>query len=253
MFRTFKKSLTYCIINFSNNEYMLIHINSPFFVNDWRANTPWPDEDHDNLKYVVVYEENVVFGVAFHAQFSRKTKLPIQAYYDQERTTYEHVSNIMHAIGGTLSVECTPLRKAAIIPEYCMLLNKIAECNERDEEMYLELCGTSLYSCGAKVDCGTHAYLLTVVDKFLSQSAEEVSDSSAVIVPTSVIDSDEDEEAYWVGSNATVPERLYFTKQEAMSGEYEYIDAFNKAGMPVQAYKLLQDERAGVNTYTTKF
>lgn len=54
---------------------------------------------------------------------------------------------------------------------------------------------------------------------------------------------------YWVGSDSETPLRIMVTHEAARTSGYRYLDAFNIAGLPVMAYKLLDDESA----YTTEF
>ena len=54
-------------------------------------------------------------------------------------------------------------------------------------------------------------------------------------------------ERYWVGSNAEMPEKLYFNKHEAFSSGHSYIDSFDDEGEHVASYKLVGD------THTTDF
>ena len=56
-------------------------------------------------------------------------------------------------------------------------------------------------------------------------------------------------EAYFVVSDGNEPIRMFFTRESAMSGEYDYIDSFNEAGEKVISYKLEFD----YNKYTTDF
>lgn len=55
------------------------------------------------------------------------------------------------------------------------------------------------------------------------------------------------EEKYWVGSNGEEPERIYFSEETARAaalvGCHRYLDAFDKDGTHLRAYKIALVEK----------
>ena len=53
--------------------------------------------------------------------------------------------------------------------------------------------------------------------------------------------------SYWVASEGEIPLRIIFNPVVAHESGYTYLDAFDKDGMPLESYKLVDGQ------YTTSF
>jgi len=47
---------------------------------------------------------------------------------------------------------------------------------------------------------------------------------------------------YWIGSDGSNPERIYFNEIDAMVSGYAYLDLFDEVGALVESLKLVENE-----------